>query len=58
MNETSLLSTFAATLVALLNPLGILPVFIDCTAGLNLGVQRRLVLFVSLFDQMLNFRRA
>ncbi|MFO1429937.1 MAG: MarC family protein [Candidatus Competibacteraceae bacterium] len=48
MNETSILSTFAATLFALLNPLGMLPVFIGYTAGMNLGVQRWLSLFVSL----------
>ena len=28
MSETSILSTFAATLFALLNPLGMLPVFV------------------------------
>jgi len=48
MNETSFLSTFAATLFALLNPLGMLPVFIGYTAGMGLGVQRWLALFVSL----------
>jgi MarC family membrane protein len=48
MNETSILSTFAATLFALLNPLGMLPVFIGYTAGMSIGVQRWLALFVSL----------
>ena len=48
MNETSILSTFAATLFALLNPLGMLPVFIGYSAGMSLGVQRWLALFVSL----------
>lgn len=48
MAETSMLSTFAATLFALLNPLGMLPVFIGYTAGMSLGVQRWLALFVSL----------
>lgn len=48
MNETSILSTFAATLFALLNPLGMLPVFIGYTANVNQGVQRWLALFVSL----------
>jgi MarC family membrane protein len=47
MNETNLLSTFAATLFALLNPLGMLPVFIGYTAGMILGVQRWLALLVS-----------
>ena len=40
MQETSILSTFAATLFALLNPLGMLPVFIGYTAGMSIGVQR------------------
>ena len=48
MQETSVLSTFAATLFALLNPLGMLPVFIGYTAGTSIGVQRWLVLFVSM----------
>ena len=48
MNETSILSTFAATLFALLNPLGMLPVFIGYSAGMSIGVQRWLALFVSL----------
>ena len=48
MSETSFLSTFAATLFALLNPLGMLPVFIGYTAGMGTGVQRWLALFVSL----------
>lgn len=42
------LSTFAATLFALLNPLGMLPVFIGYTDGLNAGVQRWLALLVTL----------
>ena len=48
MQETSVLSTFAATLFALLNPLGMLPVFIGYTAGTSIGVQRWLALFVSM----------
>lgn len=48
MQETTILSTFAATLFALLNPLGMLPVFIGYTAGLSQGAQRWLALFVSL----------
>ncbi|WP_295447268.1 MarC family protein [uncultured Thiodictyon sp.] len=42
------LSTFAATLFALLNPLGMLPVFIGYTDGLGAGVQRWLALLVTL----------
>lgn len=48
MQDVGVLSTFAATLFALLNPLGMLPVFIGYTAGLSVGVQRWLALFVSL----------
>jgi multiple antibiotic resistance protein len=47
-NEASILGTFAATLFALLNPLGMLPVFIGFTAGMRIGVQRWLALFVSM----------
>ena len=47
-NETSILGTFAATLFALLNPLGMLPVFIGYTARRRIGVQRWLAIFVSL----------
>src|SRR5215472_3380042 len=47
-NETSILGTFAATLFALLNPLGMLPIFIGYTAGMRVGVQRWLALFVSI----------
>lgn len=45
---TSILGTFAATLFALLNPLGMLPVFIGYTAGSSIGAQRWLALFVSM----------
>ena len=48
MHESSFLSTFAATLFALLNPLGMLPVFIGYTSGSSPAVQRWLALFVSL----------
>lgn len=48
MHDSSVLSTFAATLFALLNPLGMLPVFIGYTNGSSAGVQRWLALFVSL----------
>src|SRR5215472_4304140 len=47
-NETSVLGTFAATLFALLNPFGMLPVFIAYTAGRSSGAQRWVALFVSL----------
>jgi multiple antibiotic resistance protein len=47
-NETSILGTFAATLFALLNPLGMLPIFIGYTASMRTGVQRWLALFVSI----------
>src|ERR1700756_4549669 len=46
--ETSILGTFAATLFALLNPLGMLPVFIAYSADRSSGAQRWLALFVSL----------
>jgi multiple antibiotic resistance protein len=46
--ETGILSTFAATLFALLNPFGMLPVFIGYTAGKRIRVQRWVALFVSL----------
>src|SRR6202035_5912839 len=46
-SDTSILGTFAATLFALLNPLGMLPVFIGYTAGCSIGAQRWLALFVS-----------
>jgi MarC family membrane protein len=48
MQETSILSTFAATLFALLNPLGMLPVFVGYTSAMSVAVQRWLALFVSL----------
>ncbi len=44
----SFLSTFAATLFALINPLGMMPVFIGYTAGKSRRVQAWLALFVSL----------
>ena len=47
-SDTSILGTFAATLFALLNPLGMLPVFIGYTAGSSIGAQRWLALFVSI----------
>jgi MarC family membrane protein len=47
-DETSILGTFAATLFALLNPFGMLPVFIGYTAGKRIRVQRWVALFVSL----------
>lgn len=43
-----LISNFAASLFALLNPLGILPIFIAYTAGEKRNVQRWLAFFVSL----------
>lgn len=48
METTSFLSTFAATLFALLNPLGMLPVFMGYTANLSKGVQGWLALLVAL----------
>jgi len=48
MDEHQILSTFAASTFALLNPLGMLPVFIGYTADLNAGVQRWLACLVSL----------
>jgi multiple antibiotic resistance protein len=47
-NETSILGTFAATLFALLNPFGMLPVFIGYTANKRIRVQRWVALFVSI----------
>lgn len=47
-NETSILGTFAATLFALLNPFGMLPIFIGYTSGRSIGVQRWLAVFVSI----------
>ena len=47
-NQASILGTFAATLFALLNPLGMLPVFIGYTQGMRVGVQRWLAIFVSI----------
>ena len=47
-SETSILGTFAATLFALLNPLGMLPVFIGYTARSSIGAERWLALFVSM----------
>jgi MarC family membrane protein len=47
-NETSILGTFTATLFALLNPFGMLPIFIGYTSGRSIGVQRWLALFVSI----------
>jgi len=46
--ETSILGTFAATLFALLNPFGMLPVFIGYTADKRPRVQHWVALFVSL----------
>jgi multiple antibiotic resistance protein len=46
--DMSFLSTFAATLFALLNPLGVLPVYIGYVAGERPGVQRFVALLLSL----------
>lgn len=46
--DKQLLSTFAASLFALLNPLGVLPVFISYTAKENKSVQKWLALLLSL----------
>ena len=47
-DEATILGTFAATLFALVNPLGMLPVFIGYTAGRRAGVQRWLAIFVTI----------
>lgn len=46
--EGSFLRNFAITLFALLNPLGMLPIFISYTARERTGVQRWVTLFLSL----------
>jgi MarC family membrane protein len=46
--NSSLIFTFAASLFALLNPLGILPIFISYTARETRTVQRWLAIFLSL----------
>ena len=46
--DFSFLSNFAITLFALLNPIGMLPVFISYTANERKEVQRLVALFVSL----------
>lgn len=46
--EWSILRNFGITLFALLNPLGMLPIFISYTAREGRGVQRWVALFVSL----------
>jgi MarC family membrane protein len=48
MSEANILGTYAATLFALLNPLGMLPVFIGYTSSLTASVQRWVALLVSL----------
>jgi MarC family membrane protein len=48
MDTASILSTFAVTSFALLNPLGMLPIFIGYTTHLNEGAQRWLALLVAL----------
>ena len=45
--DKSLYTTFAATLFALLNPLGALPIFIGYVAGERAGVQRFVALLLS-----------
>lgn len=47
-SDATLVGTFAATLFALLNPLGMLPVFIGYTARVRVGVQRWVAVFLSL----------
>jgi len=48
MSTSTMLSTFAATSFALLNPLGMLPVFVGYTGKLRGGVQAWLAFLVSL----------
>jgi small neutral amino acid transporter SnatA (MarC family) len=45
--EWSFLSNFGITLFALLNPLGMLPIFISYTSRERIKVQRMVALFVS-----------
>ena len=47
-SDSTIIGTFAATLFALLNPLGMLPVFIGYTARMRVGVQRWVAVFLSL----------
>jgi len=49
--------SFATTLFALLNPLGVLPIFIGYTAGERQGVQRWVSLLIALtvFDLLILF---
>ena len=47
-SDSTIVGTFAATLFALLNPLGMLPVFIGYTARMRVGVQRWVAVFLSL----------
>jgi len=46
--DNILITNFAASMFALLNPLGVLPIFISYTAGEKRKVQRWLALFLSL----------
>jgi len=46
--QSNFLTTFAATQFALLNPLGVLPIFISYVAGERRSVQRWVALFLSL----------
>jgi multiple antibiotic resistance protein len=46
--DNILITNFAASMFALLNPLGVLPIFISYTAGEKRRVQRWLALFLSL----------
>lgn len=46
--QTTILTTFAATLFALLNPLGLLPIFVGYVAGERKNVQYWVALFLAL----------
>ncbi|MBD2326109.1 MarC family protein [Alkalinema sp. FACHB-956] len=45
--DKTLIANFAAALLAIVNPIGNLPIFISYTAGERQGVQRWLALFIS-----------
>ncbi|MGI0494692.1 MarC family protein [Alkalinema pantanalense CENA528] len=45
--DKALIANFAAALLAIVNPIGNLPIFISYTAGERQGVQRWLALFIS-----------
>ncbi|OUC14845.1 MAG: hypothetical protein B0A82_11050 [Alkalinema sp. CACIAM 70d] len=46
--DKALIANFAAALLAIVNPIGNLPIFVSYTAGERQGVQRWLALFISI----------